>query len=79
MTPICGPWLKGQPSPLELIYSQCLIRLKVTSDYNIMTLAVTVLKKSSFQNKSHLNALESKFDLDVKYVKVNLGPSLEQT
>ena len=32
----------------------------------IMTLASTVLKKSSFQKKSHLNALGSKFDIDVQ-------------
>ena len=32
----------------------------------IMTLASTVLKKSTFQKISHLNALGSKFDLDVK-------------
>ena len=32
-----------------------------------------------FSKKSHLNALGSKFDLDVKYVKVNLGSSFEQT
>ena len=32
----------------------------------IMTLASTVFKKSTFQKISHLNALGSKFDLDVK-------------
>ena len=31
-----------------------------------MTKASTVLKKSTFQKISHLNALESKFDTDVK-------------
>ena len=31
-----------------------------------MTKASTVLKKIKFQNFSHLNALGSKFDLDVK-------------
>ena len=31
-----------------------------------MTLALTVIKKSTFQKISHLNALGSKFDLDVK-------------
>ena len=32
-----------------------------------MTLALTVFKKSTFQKKkSHLNALGSKFDIDVK-------------
>ena len=44
-----------------------------------MTLASTVFKKSTFQKKTNLNALESKFDLDVKLVKVNLGSSFEQT
>ena len=57
---------KGQPWPLKLIYSHC------------VTLALTVLKKSSFQKKSHLNALGSKFDLDVKKVKVNLESLFEQ-
>ena len=32
----------------------------------IMTLALTVFKKSTFQNNSHLNALGSKIDFDVK-------------
>ena len=32
----------------------------------MMTLASTVFKKSTFKKKSHLNALGSKFDLDVK-------------
>ena len=36
-------------------------------------------QKMKFSKKSHLNALGSKFDLDVKYVKVNLGSSFEQT
>ena len=45
----------------------------------MMTKASTVLKKSTFQKFSHLNALGSKFDLDVKKVKVNLGSSFEQT
>ena len=44
-----------------------------------MTLASTVFKKINFSNKIHLNALGSKFDLDVKYDKVNLGSSFEQT
>ena len=44
-----------------------------------MTLASTVFKKSTFQKKSHLNAVGSKFDLDVKQVKVNLGSLFEQT
>ena len=45
-----------------------------------MTLASTVFKKSStFQTFTNLNALESKFELDVKQVKVNLWISFEQT
>ena len=44
-----------------------------------MTLASTVFKKPTFHKKSHLNALVGNFDLDVKYVKVNLGLSFEQT
>ena len=31
-----------------------------------MTLALTVLKKSTFQKNSHLNALGSKINLEVK-------------
>ena len=45
----------------------------------IMTMASPVFKKSSFHKNSHLNALESKFGLDVMKVNVNLGPSFEQT
>ena len=33
-----------------------------------MTLASTVFKKSNFQKNSHLNALGSKFDLDVNLI-----------
>ena len=44
-----------------------------------MTLASTVFKKSTFHKKFYLNALESKFDLDVNLVKVNLGSSFERT
>ena len=45
------------------IYSHCLIR---TYQVRIMTLASTVFKKSTLKKKSHLNALGSKFDLDMK-------------
>ena len=38
-----------------------------------MTKASTVLKKINFSKKFPLNALGSKFDLAVKWVKVNLG------
>ena len=44
-----------------------------------MKLALTVFKKSTFPKISYLNALGSKFNLDVKKVKVNLGSSFEQT
>ena len=43
-----------------------------------MTKASTVFKKSTFQKFSHLNALRSNFDLEVKWVKANLGSSFEQ-
>ena len=36
------------------------------------------IQKINFSKKSHLNALGSKFDLNIKYVKVNLGSSFEQ-
>ena len=44
-----------------------------------MTLASIVFKNQLFQRIFHLNALESKFDLGIKQVKVNLGSSFEQT
>ena len=40
--------------------------LGLTYQVRIMTMASTVFKKSTFQKKSRLNALGSKFDLDVK-------------
>ena len=42
------------------------VSLDLTYQVRIMTLASTVFKKSTFQKNSHLNALGSKFDLDVK-------------
>ena len=42
-----------------------IISLGLTYQVRIMTKASTVLKKSTFQKYSHLNALGSKFDLDV--------------
>ena len=44
-----------------------------------MTKASTVFKKINLSKNFHLNALESKFDLEVKQIKVNLGSSFEQT
>ena len=52
----------------------CLLTYQVRT----MTKASTVLKKT-FSKRSHLNALGSKFDLDVKQVKVNPGSSFEQS
>ena len=56
------PW----PRPLKLIkfYSHCLIRFNISSENNGFDF--NSIKKSTFQNISHLNALGSKFDLDVK-------------
>ena len=56
-----------------------IVSFGLTYQVRIMTLASTVFKKINFQKNSHWNALGSKFDLDVKYVKVNLGSSFEQT
>ena len=65
------PWLKGQR--LKLIYSHCLISFNISSKntnkvcggYN-NDFGFTVFKKSTFQKYSHLNALGSKFDLEIK-------------
>ena len=43
-----------------------IVSLGQTYQVRIMTFASTVFKKSTFQINSHLNALGSKFDLDVK-------------
>ena len=43
-----------------------IVSFGLTYQVRIMTLASTVFKKFNFQKKSHLNALGSKFDLDVK-------------
>ena len=43
-----------------------IVTLGFTYQVRIMSLASTVFKKSTFQKFPHLNALGSKFDLDVK-------------
>ena len=43
-----------------------IVSLGLTNQVKIITLASIVFKKSTFQKNSHLNALGSKFDLDVK-------------
>ena len=48
---------------LKLIYSHCLIRFNISSENN--DFGFNSIQKS-FQKISHLNAIGSKFDLDVK-------------
>ena len=55
---------EGQPWPLELIYSHCLIMFNISSENN--DFGFNSIPKTTFQKNSHLNALGSKFDLDVK-------------
>ena len=43
-----------------------IVTLDLTYQVRIMTLASVVLKKSTFKKFPHLNALGSKFDLEVK-------------
>ena len=42
-----GGKVKSQPSPLELIYSHCLIRLNISSDHN--DFGFNRFQKSSFK------------------------------
>ena len=57
--------IKGQPWPLKLIYNHCLIRFNISSENN--DFGFNSIKKIYFsKKKSHLNALGSKLDLDVK-------------
>ena len=62
--------IKGQTCPLELIYSHCLIRFNISNENYVF--GFNSIKNINFSKKSYLNALGSKFDFDVKYVKVNL-------
>ena len=56
---------KGQPWPLKLIYSHCLISFSTLSKNN--DFGFNSIQKINFsKKKSHLSALGSKFDLDVK-------------
>ena len=50
-----------------------IVSLVFTYQVRIMTLPLTVLKNQLFKKIPILNALGSKFDLEVKWVKVNLG------
>ena len=69
------PWLNGQRSTLtfELVYNHCLISFNISRKGNHF--GFNSIQKINFSKKSHLNALGSKFDLDVKEAKVNLGSS----
>ena len=58
------PKLKGQPWPLELIYSHCLILFNISSENN--DFGFNSILKTTFQKISHSNALGSIFDLDFK-------------
>ena len=64
---------------LELSYSHCLIRFNRSSEND--DFGFNSIQKINFsKKKSHmLNAIGSKFDLDVKKFKVKLGSSFEQT
>ena len=56
---------KGQPWPLKLIYSYCFISFNLSSKNN--DFGFNSIQKINFsKKKSLLNALGSKFDLDVK-------------
>ena len=55
---------KGQPWPLKLIYSHCLISFNISSKNNLF--GFNSIKKIYFSKNSHLNLLGSKFDLDIK-------------
>ena len=59
--------VKGQPWPLKLIYNHCLITSSIKSENNDSGFN-SIQKKQNLKKtkRSHLNALESKFDLDVK-------------
>ena len=49
---------------LKLIYSHCLIRFHISSENN--DFGFNSIQKINFSKISHLNAIGSKFDLDVK-------------
>ena len=72
-----GWMVKSQPWPFELIYSHCHIRFNISNKNN--DFGFNSFQKINFQKCSHLNALASKFNLDAKSIKVNLGSSFEQT
>ena len=54
----------GVALTLKLIYSHCLIRFNISNENN--DFGFNSIQKINFSKKSHLNAIESKFELDVK-------------
>ena len=50
---------------LKLIYSHCLIRFNISSENNDFGFN-SIKKNQLFKKNSHLNAIGSKFDPDVK-------------
>ena len=64
-------WLKNQRSTLTFETYLAIVSLGLTYQVRIVTLAPTVLKNQLFKKKkknkknTHLNALVSKFELDV--------------
>ena len=69
--------MRGQKSTLTFEAYLQPLPLNISSENN--NLGFNSIKKSTFQKMSNLDALGSKFDLDVKQVKVNLGSSFEHT
>ena len=60
---------KGQPWPLKLIYSHCLISFNISSKNNHF--GFNSIQKINFsKKKSHLSALGSKFDLKFKLYRL---------
>ena len=66
------PWLKGQR--LTLTLEKYLYISNEKNDFGFHS-----IQNTNFSKNSNSNALGIKFDLHVKQVKVNLGPSFEQT
>ena len=56
--------VKGQRWLLELIYSHFLIRLNISNENH--DFGSHSIQNINFSKKKHLNALGSKFDLEVK-------------
>ena len=68
-------WLNGQRSTLT--FGTYLIRFNISSKY--VDFGFNSVQKINFSKKIHLNALGSQFHLVIKYFKINLGSSFEQT